>query len=317
MEWWVILLLIVAVIFLLLLVMVHSMFSNMCCRHPETAETEEAFQKYVLDSSTPEWLSKIRSGMQWIEETPQEQVYIQSHDGLRLHGRLYENPNPNGRVIILSHGFHSTPKHDFSCACMFYYKHGYTILLIDQRSHGESEGKYICFGARERYDVRDWCKFINSRYGETVPLLLSGISMGSTTSLLTAGLPDAPKNLIGVIADCGYVSTYEEFRYVLRTRFHLPAFPLLQIAGLYCRVRGGFGLRTCNVLHAVKNIRVPILFAHGMGDKLVPFNNTERAYEACVTRKEIILVPEAAHGMSWVTDNKRYTETLLRFLDSL
>ncbi|MBO4944768.1 MAG: hypothetical protein J6C91_05885, partial [Muribaculaceae bacterium] len=41
---------------------------------------------------------------------------------------------------------------DFSCATEFYYSLGFNLLLVDQRSHGRSDGKYIGFGALERLD---------------------------------------------------------------------------------------------------------------------------------------------------------------------
>ena len=45
-------------------------------------------------------------------------------------------------------------------------------------------------------------------FGNDVKIILAGISMGASTVLMAAGKP-LPKNVIGVLADCGFSSPKE------------------------------------------------------------------------------------------------------------
>ncbi len=284
------------------------------------ANVAEDMEKNLLDGLQKgryaDKVAMVSEGMRLLREGPFEEVYITSYDGLQLYGQLFHGKNPN-RTVIMSHGYQSSPNHDFGGAIGMYMQDGANVLVVHHRAHGKSQGEYICFGAKERYDIRDWCKYVVSRFGEQHTIVLAGISMGATTILLAACLPDIPKQVVGVVADCGFTSPVEEYRHVLRTRFHLPAFPLLPIAERICLHRAGFGFTAFSTEEALKRCSIPILFAHGDRDTFVPVSHTEKAYAACASRKELLIVPDAEHGVSFLQDEPLYRGTVKRFLESV
>ena len=106
------------------------------------------------------------------------------------------------------HGYRAGGLTDFAGLYRFYHEQGYDLLVPFQRSHGPSEGKYICFGVKERYDCRDWAEYAVCRAGKDCNLYLSGISMGCATVLMAAGLP-LPSNVRAMIGDCAFTSPKE------------------------------------------------------------------------------------------------------------
>ena len=60
---------------------------------------------------------------------------------------------------------------------------GYHLLVPHQRSHGESEGMHICFGVKERYDLKQWTEYMVKRFEETA-MCFVGISMDRWTVLM-------------------------------------------------------------------------------------------------------------------------------------
>ena len=64
------------------------------------------------------------------------------------------------------HGYRAGGLTDFAGLYRFYHEQGYDLLVPFQRSHGPSEGKYICFGVKERYDCRDWAEYAVCRAGK-------------------------------------------------------------------------------------------------------------------------------------------------------
>lgn len=80
---------------------------------------------------------------------PYEDVFITSFDGLRLHAKFYAAPDPKAPVQIMFHGYKSAAERDFCGGLREGIDGGFNVLLVDQRAHGESEGKYLTFGVNE------------------------------------------------------------------------------------------------------------------------------------------------------------------------
>ena len=126
-----------------------------------------------------------------------EQVTIQSFDGLNLSARLYVN-DPTAPIDILVHGYKSYGIKDFSGGINLSFGNNHNVLLIDHRAHGESEGNTISFGIIERFDILSWINFINERFGNNIPIILMGISMGGATVLMASEL-NLPSNVKWIV----------------------------------------------------------------------------------------------------------------------
>lgn len=273
-------------------------------------------KKSVDFTSSDNWApfaEKIKEGREWIENAAGEKVEIKSYDGLILRGKFIFNADSK-KTIILFHGYHSRGVNDFGCVADFYYGLGYNMLIVDQRAHGESEGKYITFGVKERYDCRSWIEYVNSRIGDDGDVFIDGISMGGATVLMACGL-ELPKNVRGVISDCPFTSPYDIFCHILSRDYHLPPFPLIYTTDLMARLVAGFSFREASTVDAMKNNKLPIIFVHGEADDFVPTYMSHKTYEACRSEKYIMTVPGADHGMSYLMDMENCQAKLKAFLE--
>ena len=245
-------------------------------------------------------------------EIPYERVSIRSRDGLKLRGKLYED-REGAPVLLFFHGYRSTAERDGSGGFSLCREKGWNAMMADQRAHGESQGKTITFGAKERYDVLDWVNWAVRRFGEDQEIYLVGVSMGAATVLMAAGL-GLPPQVKGVWADCGYSSTEGVLRHMIR-RWNLPETLTFGAARLGGRIFGGFDVREITPLEAVKKAKVPILLIHGEDDNVVPRHMAEEIREACAAPVEIVSVPGAHHGMSFYTDNAQYRSAVERLIE--
>lgn len=248
----------------------------------------------------------------WLKAHDAQDVYITSKDGLRLHGFWIPAEKPRG-TILLAHGYRSTMLVDFGLAYAFYHALGMNILVPHQRAHGESEGRYITFGVKESEDFLCWINYHNETFG-THQLILSGMSMGASTVLYLADR-ELPPNVKCIIADCGFTSSRDILEKVYHSVIDLPAGPSLWAADLFARVFAGFRLSEKDTRKVLKNAKLPVLMIHGQADDFVPCSMTEEGFNACCGEKELLLVPEAGHGVSFLVDKTKYTERVISFLE--
>ena len=254
----------------------------------------------------------IQTGKAWIESQATSRVSITSADGLRLSARLYLHPEAKG-ILLFFHGYRSCADIDASGAAEYYYNLGYTLLLPDQRSHGQSEGRYITFGIREKEDCVLWSQWCVQQFGADCPQILSGLSMGATTVLMAAGQP-LPDSVRCIIADCGFSSPADILRKVIRVDYHLPAWAILPALSVYTKFCAGFSIRAYSTYAAMETNRLPILFIHGLADTFVPCEMTQTCYAYCRAPKRLLLVEGAGHGLSFLVDMPRVKKELQDFL---
>ena len=271
-------------------------------------------EKSIAKSCWAKYQDQVLSGAAWILSQPTEEMAVESHDGLRLSGRLLEADRPRG-TILLFHGYRSMACIDFSCAARYYHDLGYNLLLIDQRAHGHSQGTYITYGVLERQDCRAWCEAAYRRFGSEMPLYLSGVSMGAATVLMAADLP-LPPTVRGIIADCGFTSPRDIMVHVMKTRLHLPEYPLIWSVEFWARILAHIRLDQCSTVETLAHSRLPVLMIHGTADRFVPCDMSRRGYAACTSEKHLLEVEGAGHGASFLVDKPAYTRAVEDFLSA-
>ena len=241
--------------------------------------------------------------------------WLMSADGLRLHATWF----PQGeckKIVICFHGYTSQGMKDYLGLSGYYLKNGYSMLLVDERAHGESEGKYIGFGCLDRIDALKWINWVLRKCGEDVDILLHGTSMGGATVLMMSSL-ELPAQVKGIVSDCAFTSPKEVFSHVLKSMYHLPAFPVMNISNFLNKRFAGYGLDECNAAREVKKAKVPILFIHGSGDTFVPYSMCETMYENCASSKKKLIIEGAAHAECYYKDTDAYENALTEFIGGL
>jgi len=249
------------------------------------------------------WMKEVRA-------MKHEDMEITTFDGLTLRGKYYEYA-PGAPIELMFHGYRGTAERDLCGGIQRCFKLGRSALLVDQRAARSSQGNVITFGVKEHKDCLCWVEFMRRRFGEDVKIILCGISMGATTVLLASG-EELPVNVRGILADCGFSSAKAIICKVIR-QLKLPAKLLYPFVRLGARLYGGFDPEECDVPRALKNCKVPVIFFHGTADDYVPWEMSRENFEACPTKKELVSIPNAGHGLSYLMDPPGYLHALREF----
>lgn len=246
-----------------------------------------------------------------VEQLSYELVSVTARDGLHLVGRYYHFKD-GAPVQILFHGYRGNGRREFSGNNRLAENLGFNVLVVDERGHGKSGGHTITFGIKERYDCLAWANYVSERFGSEVPIILSGVSMGAATVLMASSL-SLPPNVAAITADCPYSSPGEIIRKVCGD-VKLPpalAYPFVVVGAL---IFGRFKLWETSPVKAVRQTSIPILLIHGEDDRFVPCEMSRKIYAACRAMAELVIVPDAGHGLSYFTDTALYEKSFRDFL---
>lgn len=268
-------------------------------------------EEVVKKTPHGEFFEYMRQSDKWLRQHGAQDVYITSGDGLRLHGLWVRADEPKG-TVLMAHGYRSTMLLDFHLPFELFHRLGLNILVPEQRTHGQSQGRYITFGVKESDDMAAWLEYYNRELGRD-PVILYGISMGASTMLYLANR-DLPGKVCGIIGDCGFTSPAQIVSHVYRRVIRLWPLPSMLFAQLYTKLIAGFGLWEKDTRKSLHQSKYPILLIHGVEDGFVPCYMSKQAYENCNDPKQILLVEKADHGFSFLVDPAGYTGAVIGFL---
>lgn len=249
----------------------------------------------------------------WMKEVRQmkhEEFHITSFDGLNLYGKYYEC-EPNAPIEIMFHGYRGSAERDLCGGVQRCFALGRNALIVDQRTSSKSEGNVITFGVNESKDCLAWIDFAVKHFGKDVKLILTGISMGAATVIMAAGNP-LPKNIVGVLADCGYNSAKDIIMKCIR-QMHLPAKLLYPFVKLGARIYGHFDLEETSPMEAIEKCTVPIILFHGEADDFVPCEMSKINFDACRSPKRLVTVSGAGHGLGYLIAPEKYLKAVSEF----
>ena len=239
---------------------------------------------------------------------PYEDLYIKSFDKLRLHSRYFEVKGSK-KVAIMFHGYRGTVYRDFCAASQIFIDLGYSLITVDHRAHGLSQGHSITFGVRESKDLISWVEYAKKRFGEDFEYILVGISMGGATVLMAA---DKVTN-VKLLVDCPYTEPKIVLKETLKAINLSPKFfyPLVNLSSI---IYGHTNLNKISAFASVKKSNNKILIVHGDCDQVVPQYISQELYEAYPDKIQYEVFKGANHGCSYMVDTERYIKVISDFL---
>lgn len=248
------------------------------------------------------------------EKLTKRKVVIKNKDGLKLNGCYIERYPNSGKVMILIHGYTRA----FPMSMRFwdmYLRQGFNLLAIDQRAHGESEGKYTSYGYYEKHDIDCWMDWIIKEKGTGAMIGMHGISLGAGTALEYLHINQHVKF---IIADSPYSDLAELIRYQVRHLYKAPVFIFYHTIHFFVRLFARFRFDDVCPIAAVEKSELPILFIHGSRDRFIPTCMSQKLYEAKQKGIRKLWITEGAgHTSAYLCNREQYEQQVNTFLDDV
>jgi len=239
---------------------------------------------------------------------------VRAPDGITLRGWQVRPPSPNGDWVLLFHGV-SDNRTGLLGAAEILLRHGYSVVMMDLRAHGESGGAMATYGWKERYDT---VAITNALYAtEKVSHLYAlGVSMGAAIALQSASVEPRIEGVIAEdplanLREVSYDYTGLHWNPLLGKTLFRPA----AMAGMAALARaGGFDPDDVSPEKAVAARAFAVLLICGTADHVIPCRHAERVYRAARGPKELWIVQGAGHASALGRDPLGYEQHIIRFL---
>lgn len=248
---------------------------------------------------------------EWLDHSDRQDVFIDSFDGLKLHGHTFTNHSDSHRWMIT---VHDAGKDYHSLMDMIYEAdhRGYNVLAIDQRACGMSEGRYTSLGWVEHYDVISWVNWL-VRNDSQAQIVLYGTGVGGDTVMNCVG-DFMPKNVRAAIEDSGSAGVQETVLQGIRLMHKIDGKLFMPSVDMYLKQFLHFSMLDISTKHQLQNARIPVFFVHGGEDEIIPTSMVFDNFYSCSAVKEIYVVEGAAHLQCHKAED--YYQRIFNFVDT-
>jgi uncharacterized protein len=266
-----------------------------------------------------------------------EDFDVRAPDGVLLRGWTVRPPNPNGSWVLLFHGV-ADNRVGVTGHSEFLLRAGYSVVMMDARSHGASEGPIATYGWLERNDTRviidallssERNRYVSvqrsSRFPPGMPepaqplhLFALGESMGAGIALQSAG---ADPRIEAVVAESSFANLREAaYDYAGLRRSPLLGKTLFAPGTWTLLYRGekltGIPLGEVSPEKAVSSRAFPVLLICDEKDVALPCRHSEMIYAAARGPKQLWVVPGAFHTAALGFQPEEFKRRVLAFFSA-
>lgn len=221
-----------------------------------------------------------------------EDAAFYAPDGSRLHGWFV--PGGGRRTLLFFHGNAGDISHRLE-SIRFFHELGLSVLIVDYRGYGQSEGRPSEHGTYE--DAEAAWRYLTARRGiPAEDIVLFGRSLGGPIAAWLA----ARHRPAGLVIESAFTSVPDLGREIY---WFLPV-----------RWMSRFSYATREL---VRDVRCPVLVAHSRDDEIVPFAHGRAIFEAANEPRELLEL-HGGHNEAYLRiEHGAYRDELQRFLRSL
>jgi uncharacterized protein len=240
-----------------------------------------------------------------------EDVALVTSDGVQL--AVWYIPSQNGAAIIVQHGYKSHRGHVLEEAEIFA-RHGYGVLMMDLRGHGDSEGDLITFGLSEMLDMEAGYQYLLTRPNiDPERIGIIGNSMGGSVVINYAAQNPKIKAVIGHSA---FSSLQDTVVTGVQTFADLPAFPFAPLIQFFAEQEAGIKASEVAAFEVIGSISPrPVFILHAGGDTVVGPDAGQKLFDAAGEPKEFWYNPDYGHVPFLREEPEEFERRVIAFFD--
>jgi fermentation-respiration switch protein FrsA (DUF1100 family) len=220
-----------------------------------------------------------------------QDVSIETSDGVTLHGWFIVGRS--SRVLLFFHGNAGNISHRLDSIQQFH-DLGLSVLIIDYRGYGQSEGRTTESGIYRDADAA-WRYLIEDRGTPAGDIVIFGRSMGASVASRLA----AQYQPLALIVESSFTSVPD----IAQDLY--PWLPARWLSRLSHATRD-----------YIQDVRCAVLVVHSRDDEIIPFHHGEAIF-ASANEPRTLLAIRGTHNDAFLEDQRTYIEGVRTFLTGL
>src|ERR1700730_13017676 len=238
---------------------------------------------------------------------------VRARDAVLLRGWKVRAARPNGNWVLVYHGVADNRMGLLEDARILLLA-GYSVVMMDARAHGASEGPMATYGWLERNDTTAVIDMLEAAEHPR-HLFALGESMGAGIELQSAAVEP---RIEAVVAEASFASLREaSYDYAGLQRYPLLGMTLLAPGAwtmvYHGELTAGFPAGEVSPERAVAARPFPVLLICDEEDTVLPFRHTKRIYAAARGLKQMWVVPHAFHTAALGYEPAEFRRRVLEF----
>lgn len=241
---------------------------------------------------------------------------VRAPDGSNLRGWKVRAATPNGNWVLVFHGVADNRVGVIGQSELLL-RGGYSVVMMDARAHGASEGAVATYGWLERNDTS---AIIDALESSERPrhIFALGESMGAAIALQSAA---ADSRIEAVVAESSFANLREaSYDYAGLQKYPLLGKTLFAPGAWTMLHRGqalaGFPAAEVSPEKAVASRAFPVLLICDTDDTVLPCRHTQKIFAAAIGPKQIWIVPKAFHTAALGYQPAEFQRRALDFLSA-
>ena len=250
-------------------------------------------------------------GLEWKEGFKQyiKDVEIKSKDGLKLVGQWFDYGFD--KTVIILPGRRETLVYSYYYAKP-YKDAGVNVLVIDQRAHGLSEGKYSTGGIKEAEDVSIWMEYLHNQLNQK-EIYIHGICVGTCCASIVA-TKYKTDYLKAIILDSMFITYKEIYKNHYIESGHA-LFPVYYQIWMWFRFFTKCNIEDSRPDKYMPKFTLPTLFIWGKKDVYCLPEKSQQLFDLCTSKdKQLEWFEEAEHSRVRLNNEERYDSLIKDFL---
>ncbi len=275
--------------------------------------SKEAWSRDVPSEIDEQTVEMYNQGGIWAEKYAKYKHDLHIvRDGFNLYGEYYDFGSDkcvfilSGRTEALKYGYYFTKP---------YFEHGYSVLVIDPRAHGLSDGEFNTVGFEESKDAIAWLNHIKEKFN-VKKVILHGNCIGAAGSILASTSKDCPDIVKGVVTEGMFINFAESVKNHLIER-RKPVFIMLGLIDRQMKKYTGHSMKV-GPINYIDKLDKPLLMLHSKEDIYSTPERAEELFKKAGSKdKQIVWFDKGAHSMLRITDTDRYDSAIASFIEKL
>ena len=232
-------------------------------------------------------------------------IFFQSSDGVRLHGRIFFSSQPTKGTLVQLHG-NSENLSSHSLALLWVTRHGYNLFTFDYRGYGQSMSTPSPEGIRlDALAFLEKAKHLHQRHSAQGKFIVVGQSLGGAIALRAIQDFKEQKLIDLVVLDSSF-SSYQKIAFK-KLASHWATWLFSPLAYL---------LVSDKISADLHHFKHPLLIIHSLNDPIVPFSCALSIYQkASSPQKTLWEGRERGHILAFSTPKRQ--QRFLQFLQEI